>query len=1210
MKSPTAGTLIALLILALFSACSSTKPFYGEEGTNPASVSLPATESAYSLYLTGGVSLSDESKVLDAIRTDAVAKRGLILLGDVITASDLTAEQTLADPPTIELIKTLDREFKSLYLIPGQKEWALGKRSSLNSLNALDNLLKDVKDKGRFILPAKDCGQPTAVRVSDKTVVVLVDSQWAIEAETQRDNNLSGCELSNVLELRLALKDIIQSYPSDHIIIATHHPIFANGPTAGNYPLKSHLLPLPVLGTLITGIKSLIGSNQHFGHPAYEAYRAAMQWAVDGCKNCIIVSGHEQSLQYYNEKDKHYLVAGSGSDVEHARKGNNAEFAYMSKGYVRADELMDGNLQLSFFAVNDQGQSTIVWTKIIELKRNEAMPVTATLTKMFEGDSILLPASTRYSQKRFLRGEFYRKEWSTPINMKVLWLDKEKGGLKPKQLGGGNQTRSLRLENEKGEQYVLRSIDKKVTAVLPPALRGSFAENIVQDGIAASHPYGALVIPKLAEAAGVYYTNPIVVYVPHQPALGIYDQEIGDGVYLFEERPGGNTEGFANFGNTKETFSTADVLELIAESPEHIIDQKAVVRARLFDILLGDWDRHDDQWRWAVFKENGNKVYRPIPRDRDQVFYKNDGVLDYLASRPYFNPPLRKFSDKIDHLDGLVWAGKYFDRSFLNQLSRADFENEARSIQVGLTDEVIERAFKDWPAVIDEYEGARLRNDLRTRRDDLVTYAQEYYDHLAEDVFITATADKDLVLINAVDDHRLDITVTRQTKDGDDLYFSRLFDDRETDEIRIAGLEKTDSFRLTGPGSANIKLRIIGGSGEDHVINRASHLHPKVYDNTDGMQLTGGGIAAQLNDEPLTNMYDRTDWNLDRKFHFISPTYYTDEGFGLTYTYWLLRHGFRAEPYKSKHAASLSYFFTTGSFIGRYNGEWRHAIGSFDIGMHAYVTGPTFTQYWYGYGNDYVNYDETKKYHIVSGSQLRLEPSLKKRFGFGSTISLTPSYQFINIEDENEDPRFIYTGESGLSADDFGQRHYTGIKLGYQFERIDNAGYPTRGIDLAASIGARTAVSGENISHALGGFNVGLYLPFDVTGKIVLATHVGADRIAGDYEFFHALTLGGPDKVRGYKTDRFAGDSRVYHATDLRILLLNKMGTVPFRLGIYGAFDYGRVWYDLETVPGDTWHTAIGGGLFIAPLGIASFRLGYMVGEDDKQLNVGGALRF
>ena len=54
---------------------------------------------------------------------------------------------------------------------------------------------------------------------------------------------------------------------------------------------------------------------------------------------------------------------------------------------------------------------------------------------------------------------------------------------------------------------------------------------------------------------------------------------------------------------------------------------------RLFDMLLGDWDRHQDQWRWAAFKEDGVTTYRPVPRDRDQAFsIMNDGFVLGLAT--------------------------------------------------------------------------------------------------------------------------------------------------------------------------------------------------------------------------------------------------------------------------------------------------------------------------------------------------------------------------------------------------------------------------------------------------------------------------------------------------------------------------------------------------------------------------------------------------
>ena len=69
------------------------------------------------------------------------------------------------------------------------------------------------------------------------------------------------------------------------------------------------------------------------------------------------------------------------------------------------------------------------------------------------------------------------------------------------------------------------------------------------------------------------------------------------------------------------------MIENLIEDNDNRVDQNFVVRNRLFDMWIGDWDRHDDQWRWAEFKEDNGSIYRPIPRDRDQAFFINEGFI-------------------------------------------------------------------------------------------------------------------------------------------------------------------------------------------------------------------------------------------------------------------------------------------------------------------------------------------------------------------------------------------------------------------------------------------------------------------------------------------------------------------------------------------------------------------------------------------------------
>ena len=68
----------------------------------------------------------------------------------------------------------------------------------------------------------------------------------------------------------------------------------------------------------------------------------------------------------------------------------------------------------------------------------------------------------------------------------------------------------------------------------------------------------------------------------------------------------------------------------------------------MLDMFLGDWDRHEDQWRWHN-RPGKDKKYVAVPRDRDQVFHVTQGLLPKLASKPYLLPTLQNFGGKMEH---------------------------------------------------------------------------------------------------------------------------------------------------------------------------------------------------------------------------------------------------------------------------------------------------------------------------------------------------------------------------------------------------------------------------------------------------------------------------------------------------------------------------------------------------------------------------------
>ena len=99
---------------------------------------------------------------------------------------------------------------------------------------------------------------------------------------------------------------------------------------------------------------------------------------------------------------------------------------------------------------------------------------------------ILKAAGPQYAAsgwKKFWWGEHYRREWTTPVSFPVLHISSIDGGLTPLKVGGGHESKSLRLLSANGREYVLRTMDKSLDALVPAELKGTFLNDIVNDQI-------------------------------------------------------------------------------------------------------------------------------------------------------------------------------------------------------------------------------------------------------------------------------------------------------------------------------------------------------------------------------------------------------------------------------------------------------------------------------------------------------------------------------------------------------------------------------------------------------------------------------------------------------------------------------------------------------------------------------------------------------
>lgn len=337
----------------------------------------------------------------------------------------------------------------------------------------------------------------------------------------------------------------------------------------------------------------------------------------------------------------------------------------------------------------------------------------------------IAPASNRYKTSFGLRkgfiGNNYREVWSTPVMMPVFEISKEKGGLTITKLGGGAQTKSLRMIDKDSVEWVLRTVDKNVRNVLPKRVRKTFIPLILQDLISTAHPYAPLVIAALAKALNLNAPDPELFFVLEDSAFGEYKNYFANKVCYFEK--------VAPVRYKEEAVSSDSLFQYILENKNCIVEDTTLLKIRLLDMLIADWDRHKDQYKWGWYKLQEKRVYYPIPRDRDQAFFYSDGILLQQA-RMVSLKFMRNFRKKDRHLIKMNERSSLFDKVLLGSLDEATWKNIITGLQQTLTDSTLQSAIKKMPAEIVAIDGNSILQKLIARRNNMMEYGMEYYEYL------------------------------------------------------------------------------------------------------------------------------------------------------------------------------------------------------------------------------------------------------------------------------------------------------------------------------------------------------------------------------------------------------------------------------------------------------------------------------------------------
>ncbi|MCC2545187.1 hypothetical protein LJY25_01910 [Hymenobacter sp. BT175] len=1214
--------------------------------------SSPPAHAVYLLGNTSGKNLPEPH--LQALRRQLEQQPGaftVVHLGDIAANEGLSGRkdssltsQTARIDALLGLVQGLPNG--RIYFLPGDKDWGNSGPDGLKRVRRLEKYIEQKLPNQNAFLPTGGCPGPEVIDVAPLVRLVAINTPWFTHPFDKPEAPDTDCKTMTQEEFREQLQDLLDDTKGTNLLLVGHHPVVSNGIYGGRIPLGRHLfplgngIPLPVFGTAYAAYRQNVGTPRDVAYPRYDAYRKELLTVLKENPGVVYAAAHDYSLQLTRFEDNYHLVAGSFAESQYVGANASSQFNESEAGFSRLDYFADGTVKSYFFTFGKAEdaareaytatlfQSACTQPRLADVPVNAFIPDCPSALKgaaTTKPDAPLQPTVTlapgpQYKAgpgKRLFIGPLYRSSWTQPVEVKTLDLATEKGGLRPFGKGGGRQTTSLKLIAADSSEYVFRSVDKDVTRILPPELRRSIAADVLRDITPTAHPYSALVTGSLLDQTDILHARPQLFVLPDNSQLGAYREQYAGLLGTLEDRPGDPKPNLPGFGNADEVRRSFSFFRQLYKDHDNRVDAVAFAKARAFDMLVADFGKHEDNWKWAGYKQGKKTIYRPIPRDRDQSFTLWNGLLTYIANREWAVGSIEDFQAEFNDLESLNWPAKNLDRFLLQSMTREQWQEVGRYMQQKITPAAIDEATGRLPKEVQPLSGQDINRKLKSRIQELPKALDEYYLMLAKRVDVLGSNKNEVFLVDRLPDGNVRVRVFEKEKGTDkpegEPYFDRTFMRKETDEVSLYGFDGKDVFTVTGAAPHSILVRIIGGADKDRITDesRAGGLRTltKVYDTPDtdlkASKETDNHTSARIG----INHYDREAFDYDGYNPRATLIFNQSDGFGAGAGFDVVRQGFRKPGYKNLYGFDVQ-GSTNGNFQVSANMRHRYAIGKWDIGART------------GYGNFFQFYNFFGLGNNTTKDDNRFDNNFYKARYKGYTASVFAEHVFftkslVRIGPTYEQYTSNFTANSLLGELNTEQPIPDGSRPNTAFQRLlgvnalldldlrDRPSFARRGVRLRAQHDTYRQL---NRTQGTFGLTQG-FAEYYATARILIPV-TGVVKLGGaknygsrdEIPFYKYTTLGQRENLRGYVRNRFSGDASAYLNTELRLALGRVQTSIlPFYYGVFGFYDQGRVYYKGSSPDG--WHRSYGGGFYIAPVAEQlALSLSYQMSAEESAL--------
>ena len=655
-------------------------------------------------------------------------------------------------------------------------------------------------------------------------------------------------------------------------------------------------------------------------------------------------------------------------------------------------------------------------------------------------------------------------------------------------------------------------------------------------------------------------------------------------------------------------MSTKRMLSLIHDNSTIKFDKEAYLQFRLLSFLVGSTNMSPDQYSWKELHENDKRILVPYIKSYQNEYMNFEGTYKLITKLVGSYKHLEPYSSRIKNIKKSSQQFIGFDVNQLSSLPYEKWEEVVAKIQNTFNSTVIDEIKKTLPKGVLSIETEMLFEVLNNRITNLDSIASRYYNLIAQHKIVVGTDEN-----NLIDVHRTDNStsiVIYNEKEGKEVPIKTYhFSNMDTDEIWVYGLKGNDYFEVSGNSKQLIPVKLIGGSNADkYEIQNGTKV--VVLDSKSQTFIVEKDKAkVSLSEENYVTEYNSEKYKYT--VNKVQPKFGAnpDDGLflGIVDTYKVM--GFNQNPYAKLHQVSANLYLGTLGFKVGYYGESTNVYRGFSAFGGLGYQSSNYSTNFFGFGNETPNFDDNLKldYNRIRIATFDAKIGLLKRHkNYFTSVNL-----FFESKKIDETPDRFVSSETLFfpEADFFERKNYLGLSGLYEYK--DLAVSMMEDLTILPKIEFKLATDINEFSKTNVLVYPSLYLAHPMYGnKISVDVTLAYKHIFGnDIPFYQAANLGGSSGIRGYRNQRFTGQSLSYVSTNLKWHIKDfKSEVLPLQFGLLGGFDSGRVWQENET--SSQIHSDFGAGFWLQTADLIKAELQGFKGDEGLRFSFNIAIGF